>query len=153
MRNQYKILTEKYNLVLENPAGWDLTKTDPWYTVLKRDIPLTPEAYADFINWFNKHGEEWAEYNYEMPPGQHCANDFLEHLMDFSIDDIYNDKDFEKWVETQPKDPGYIEKVIASKAKKIVIKIVYDEFKNWYGQVQKRIAALNKDNPGIEMDI
>ena len=153
MRNQYKVLTEKYNLILENPAGWDLIKSDPWYTILKRLMPLTPESYTDFINWFNKHGEEWAEYNYEMLSGQHCANDLLEHIMDLSVDDIYSDKNFDEWVKTQPKDPGYIEKVINSNAKRMVTKIVYDGFKTWYDQEQKRLAALNKDNPGIEMDI
>ena len=53
----------------------------------------------------------------------------------------------------QPNDPGYVERVINSQARKMVTKIVYDGFKAWYEQEQKRLAALNKDNPGIEMDI
>ena len=30
---------------------------------------------------------------------------------------------------------------------------LYDEFIPWYKYEQTRLAALNKDNPGIEMDI
>ena len=116
-------------------------------------MPVTPKLYTDFINWFNKHGEEWAQYNYEMPPGQFCGNDFLEHLFDIVSEDIHNDKNFKKWAERLPDDPVRIKNVVDNKANIMVTNIVYDEFKNWLEQEQKRLAALNKDNPGIEMDI
>jgi len=40
-----------------------------------------------------------------------------------------------------------------NKAIKYTLKNLRNKFLSWWKQEQKRLAALNKDNPGIEMDI
>ena len=56
MRNQYKVLAEKYQLIVEAPAQkWDIKPGDVWYNHIKNSgLPM------EIIDWFNTHGKKWA---------------------------------------------------------------------------------------------
>ena len=120
MSKTYKILAEKYALIVEGEP-WNLLVNGAWVSYIKKSgLPHTPE----YIKWINNYGEQFAINRYNMPPGAFCADDFFEFL--------------------------YIKHEDITTA---VSKLYKEGFLPWREQEQKRLAALNKDNPGIEMDI
>lgn len=140
MRNQYKVLAEKYNLVSEGTPEWDIQPTDKWYKIFKaRKLPY----FKEFIYWLNNYFEEWART--EMFDHMDNVDDLLGHIFNYKykyageyIDDEEDEED----------SPSLQRLEIAERD---TIEEVYDlAFLPWY---EERRAVLNKDNPGIEMDI
>lgn len=146
MRNQYKVLAEKYNLVSEGTPEWDIQPTDKWYKIFEaRKLPY----FKEFIYWLNNYFEEWART--EM-----FGDDYFNTLHMDNVDDLlghifnYKYKYCGEYIDDDEEDEEDEEKRLEI-ARSDTIEEVYDlAFLPWY---EERVAALNKDNPGIEMDI
>jgi hypothetical protein len=167
MRDQYKVLAEKYSLITEGLPShnnglpwWYLEKTDYWYNKI---ISLTSSGRPvglDIINWFNKYGLQWA-FKYEgyakyvagIPVEDLVGIGFLEWLRDDIIEKIQKQEaeDFSDYYENEKEELKRIE----SEAERKVVQILYRKgLEPWLAEQERlRIDALNKDNPGIEMDI
>jgi len=166
MRDQYKVLAEKYTLFVEaeehqeDITPWALEKTSNWYKDLRKNLN---SRFADrLINWFNNHGEQWAlqfpgyqNYIADVPPGEDLyGGGFLDWWEEELIDEILND-----WENEYDLDEYDRRKRSGKKLKYYVCdkmqEIMFTSGLNpWLAEQERlRIAALNKDNPGIEMDI
>lgn len=156
MRNQYKVLAEKYHIICE---AEDTTSndTDPFegfiyeYSVysLINDIRHWPHA-KEFIDWlFNKSDsysadlKEFAEQN-DIESAIEAACMYFDSSAENFVDGYkaIADEEEEENVEDNARD-----------AVTQTVKDAYNYFMGWWSKEQARLAALNKDNPGIEMDI
>jgi len=155
VRNQYKVLAEKYNLVSEGTPKWDIQPTDNWYEVFEAyKLP----HFKEFIYWLNNYSKEWARN--EMFGDDHFntlhmdnVDDLIDHIYDHKYSYVGDDPDFADRLkiddeEDDEEDTHPLQHEIAVRN---TVEEVYDlAFLPWY---KERQAALNKDNPGIEMDI
>jgi hypothetical protein len=168
MRNQYRVLAEKYSLVNEGLPShnnglpwWYLEKTDYWYKYISKTHASGRPVGLDIIDWFNKYGLQWA-FGYEayekdvasIPVEDLVGIGFLDWLRDAIIEKIQKQKaeDFSDYYENEKKE-------LESEAEQRVVDALYhDGLIPWIAEQerireQKRLDALNKGNPGIEMDI
>ena len=165
MRNQYKVLAEKYYIICEaeDTASND---SDPFegfiyeYSVysLINDIRHWPHA-KEFIDWlFNKSDIYSADLK-ELAED----NDIVSAI---EAACVYFDASAENFVAGYQARAEYSEDEeeaeldamdnLEDNARDVVERIVkdaYSHFMEWWSKEQARRAALNKDNPGIEMDI
>ena len=154
MRNQYKVLAEKYQLIVEASAQkWDIEPGDVWYNHIKNSgLPM------EIIDWFNTHGKKWASEVLSLINLDDWSGEaFLEWSENNMLIKIYDEeeplKGLNPFQHLQAGFPAGTKERIKNKAIKYTLMNLYDEFLPWYKYEQKRLAALNKDNPGIEMDI
>jgi len=166
MRDQYKVLAEKYSLVSEGLSShnngipwWHLEKTDYWYNYISITRFSGHLVGPDIIDWFNKYGLPWA-FKYEgyakyvagIPVERLVGIGFLDWLRDSIIEDIQNEMEyFSDYYKNEKEELKRVE----SEAERKVLQILYRQgLKPWLAEQERlRIDALNKDNPGIEMDI
>lgn len=155
MRNQYKVLAEKYHIICE---AKDTTSndSDPFegfiyeYSVysLINNIRHWPHA-KEFIDWlFNK-----SDF-YSADLKKFAKQNDIESAIEAAC--MYFDASAENFVDGYEFDKRNFEINVEDNARDAVtqtVKNAYDEFIPWYKYKQKRLAALNKDNPGLEMDI
>ena len=169
MRNQYKVLAEKYDQVLEarkpkaNNSESELLPYDIWKknwinTAFKKAYPIfnkllnDPEAKKDY--WKNPLiSEPYSPLDQAhkdliktFSQNERKLNTRSEYITDYIHEFLVNTE----WVVYNIK---YVLKEYRSSLLLPIIDIygvkMYDE----YVRERKRQAALNKDNPGIEMDI
>jgi len=169
VRNQYKVLAEKYHIICE---AEDTTSNDidPFngyiyeYSVysLINDIRYWPHA-KEFIDWlvnksdtYSRDLTEIAENNDVSAIEAACI--YFDGSAENYIDG-YNARADDREEDEEESD-GYFEdedKSVEDDARDNVgqtVKDAYSHFmKEWWPKEQARLAALNKDNPGIEMDI
>ena len=111
----------------------------------------------EIIDWFNTHGKKWASEVLSCNIDDWRGEDFLEWSENNMRNQIYDEEELLKGLNPfQVLPPGFpagTKERIKNKAIKYTLMNLYDEFIPWYKYEQKRLAALNKDNPGIEMDI
>jgi hypothetical protein len=150
MREQYKVLSEKYTLVLESSPGWvHIQPTDNWYKVIKKyKLP----HFESFIYWLNNHSKEWAinQWEAEMDSVIEVLDGIEEDIQEATLERLM-DKLKADYSEDDLESVYKLSNVIAERD--TVLDTYNFEFLPWHEQEQKRLAALNKDNPGIEMDI
>ena len=146
MRNQYKILAEKYHTICEdedvklgasrpfNNFSYDESEFN-----LIKEIQDWPHA-KKFVEWLvnkSKWDEDMAEY---------AADNDITNEVELAC------QFFDNMAENY-SDGGYTKKVFDEIILGMLSDLYEDFIKIWWPQEQKRLAALNKDNPGIEMDI
>ena len=171
MREQYKVLAEKYSLITEGhpPLNngipwWHLEKTDYWYNYISLFRVSGQPVGQEIIDWFNNYGLRWA-FGYEAYE-KDVVNDkvedlvgvgFLDWLRDAIIEDLEKkdySPDFYKNNWHRPHLREEIKQLEEEAEQKVVDALYHDGLKPWLAEQERlRVAALNKDNPGIEMDI
>jgi len=112
----------------------------------------------EIIDWFNTHGKKWASEVLSLINLDDWSGEaFLEWSENNMLSKIYDEEELLKGLNPfqhlQTGFPAGTKERIKNKAIKYTLMNLYDEFIPWYKYEQKRLAALNKDNPGIEMDI
>ncbi len=151
MRNQYKVLAEKYHIICEakkvklrepNPFGSFVYQSDEFNLI--KEIQGSPHP-KEFVKWLvNK-----SEYNddiAEFAADNNITNE-VELACRFFDNYAANVRDSELALsdDADEKTYDYMSGMISE---------YYEQFiKEWWPQEKKRLAALNKNNPGIEMDI
>jgi len=151
VRNQYKALAEKYHIICEaknvklrepNPFGSFVYQSDEFNLI--KEIQGSPHA-KEFVKWLvNK-----SEYNddiAEFAADNNITNE-IELACWFFDNYAANVRDSELALsdDADEKTYDYMSGMISE---------YYEQFiKEWWPQEKKRLAALNKNNPGIEMDI
>ncbi len=151
MRNQYKVLAEKYHIICEaknvklrepNPFGSFVYQSDEFNLI--KEIQGSPHA-KEFVKWLvNK-----SEYNddiAEFAADNNITNE-VELACRFFDNYAANVRDSELALSDDASEETY-------DYMSGMISEYYEQFiKEWWPQEKKRLAALNKNNPGIEMDI
>lgn len=165
MRDQYKVLAEKYSLVTEafnyswNHIG-SYSKERMVEGCIRNKIPLK------FIDTLESNlGEQFGEYvrnNNLLAFGGHeikyltIAWD-LQRMWDFTLFKMEEDARQEiikHFGGEEPTEAQLIRMDVYSNCLNKAILFLYNHYQKWYKEVvQPRLDALNKDNPGIEMDI
>ena len=151
MRNQYKVLAEKYHIICEakkvklrepNPFGSFVYQSDQFNLI--KEIQGSPHA-KEFVKWLvNK-----SEYNDDIAEFAADNNTTNEVELACWFFDNYaaNVRDSELGLSDDADEETYV-------YMSGMISEYYEQFiKEWWPQEKKRLAALNKNNPGIEMDI
>ena len=156
MRNQYKVLAEKYYTICE---AEDTTSndSDPFegfiyeYSVysLINDIRHWPHA-KEFIDWLFNKSDNYSAYLKEF-----AEDNGIDSAIEAAC--MFFDGSAENYVDGYSARSGEEEGNIEDNARDVVAQTVKDAYSNfievWWPKEQARLAALNKDNPGIEMDI
>jgi hypothetical protein len=151
VRNQYKVLAEKYHIICEaknvklrepNPFGSFVYQSDEFNLI--KEIQGSPHA-KEFVKWLvNK-----SEYNddiAEFAADNNITNE-VELACRFFDNYAANVRDSELALSDDASEETY-------DYMSGMISEYYEQFiKEWWPQEKKRLAALNKNNPGIEMDI
>ena len=166
MRNQYKVLAEKYHIICEAEDTIS-NDFDPFkgfiyeYSVysLINDIRHWPHA-KEFIDWlFNKSD------SYSADLKELAEDNDIESAIEAAC--VYFDASAENFVAGYQARAEYSEDEeeaeldtmdnLEDNARDAVTQTVKDAYTHfmevWWPKEQARRAALNKDNPGIEMDI
>jgi hypothetical protein len=151
VRNQYKVLAEKYHIICEaknvklrepNPFGSFVYQSDEFNLI--KEIQGSPHA-KEFVKWLvNK-----SEYNddiAEFAADNNITNE-VELACRFFDNYAANVRDSELALSDDASEETY-------DYMSGMISEYYEQFiKEWWPQEKKRLAALNKNNTGIEMDI
>ena len=136
MRDQYKLLQEKYQLIVENDENLNvwLEEWDRWYADPKIDRDLFKIFLTELIKQSGK-----------------TVQDFIS---------FYHDEAFEDCIRIEQEESGHdISETDWEPDDESVHQRMWDNFEITYNQEhlrkieKQRQTALNKDNPGIEMDI
>ena len=146
MRNQYKVLAEKYYTICETkdvtlgrhgPFG-DFVYQKSVYN-LAIDIKDWPHAKY-FVDWLVNESETYSDDILEHSEAEttiEAACEFFDNMAQNYVD-YY----------------GYHKSKEARDQITSMVSDAYSDFiGEWWPKEQARLAALNKDNPGIEMDI
>lgn len=149
MRNQYKVLAEKYHIICEaknvkinkmerepNPFGSFVYQSDEFNLI--KELQGSPHA-KEFVKWLvNK-----SDLNDDILEFDNDTTNEVELACRFFDNYAANVRDGE--ARDNFKNDDYMSGMISE---------YYEQFiKVWWPQEKKRLAALNKNNPGIEMDI
>ena len=149
MRNQYKVLAEKYHIICEaknvklrepNPFGSFVYQSDEFNLI--KELQGSPHA-KEFVKWLvNKSdlNDDILEFDNDITNEVELACRFFDNY-------AANVRDSELALsdDAAEKTYDYMSGMISE---------YYEQFiKEWWPQEKKRLAALNKNNPGIEMDI
>ena len=149
MRNQYKVLAEKYHIICEaknvklrepNLFGSFVYQSDEFNLI--KEIQGSPHA-KEFVKWLvNKSdlNDDILEFDNDITNEVELACRFFDNY-------AANVRDSELALsdDAAEKTYDYMSGMISE---------YYEQFiKEWWPQEKKRLAALNKNNPGIEMDI
>ena len=135
MRNQYKVLSEKYQLIVENDIN--LEELNVWLEEWDNptiDRDLFKIFLIELIKESGKTVQDFFSFHYE---------DAFEDCIEIKQEQSGHDISETDW---EPDDDSVYERM-------------WDNFEITYNQERlrkiekQRQAALNKDNPGIEMDI
>ena len=164
MRNQYKVLAEKYTLITEFNYSWNRIGSYSKEQMVKRcvrnNIPL------EFIDTLESDlGEQFGEYirknNLLALEGRTLKylgiTWDLQKLWDFTVFKMEEDakQEIKKYSGgEEPTEAQLISMNFYNNSLNRAILFLYNHYQKWYKEVvQPRLDALNKDNPGIEMDI
>jgi hypothetical protein len=168
MRNQYKLLAEKYNLIKESfNHYWGRIGSNSKRQMVKgctrNNIPL------DFINTLESDlGEQFGEYvktnnllSFEDRQLKYLDIVWdLEKLYDFTsfkMEENIKQELRQRYKGKEPTEAELMHELMHdnfydNSSRTMVF--LYNHYQKWYKEVeQPRLDALNKDNPGIEMDI
>ena len=164
MRDQYKVLAEKYTLITEAfNFSWNYigsySKQQMVDSCVRKNIPL------EFIDTLESDlGEQFGEYvkknnllsfvNHELKYLNIVWD--LQKLYDlttYKMEENIKEELRQKY-NIEPTESELIRAGAYEKAYNRAIIFLYNHYQKWYKEVvQPRLNALNKDNPGIEMDI
>jgi len=164
MRNQYKVLAEKYTLITEFNYSWNYigsySKEQMVKSCIRYNIPL------DFIGTLESNlGEQFGEYirknnllAFEGRALKYLGITWdLQNLWDFTV--FKMEEDIKQEIKKhfggeEPTEAQLIRMNAYNNALNRSIVFLYNHYQKWYKEVvQPRLDVLNKDNPGIEMDI
>jgi hypothetical protein len=165
MRNQYKVLSEKYTLITEafnhswNHIG-SYSKERMVSGCIRNKIPL---EFIDILE--SDLGEQFGEYvrnnnllafNGRTLKYVTIAWD-LQRMWDltlFKMEDDARQEIIKHYGGEEPTEAQLIRMNVYNNSLNKTILFLYNHYQKWYKEVvQPRLDALNKDNPGIEMDI
>ena len=146
MRNQYKVLTEKYALITEM-GGTVEDWCDYFYSELSPDFWPGPINSWDGLEYFKKWTERKVNAkNGNQPPFitfNEYYKDIAEGYLDFADDDEFNsDSDAEDSARR-----AYLH--MHKWYKKFLQNVESPEYKEWQAVKEQ----LYKDNPGVNIDI
>ena len=137
MRNQYKLLSEKYNAINDvhtlNEENNNIEFVNDIFKYIKG---ITLEEAEELIHYVDT---KLRRINGFHPDGETIEEIYFQFVWVYGEENGLIDRHGANW-----KSPADREK-----AKKHVMQEMYNAC---IGE-RKRLAALNKDNPGIEMDI
>ena len=156
MRNQYKVLAEKYNIICEAED-----------VILGRDGPFENFAYEESVYNLISVIKDWPHSKKFIDWLVNKSDTYSADITDFaSQNDIesaieaacmYFDASAENYVDGYSARSGEEEGNIEDNARDVTTRVIrkaYNYFmRDWWPKEQARLAALNKGNPGIEMDI
>ena len=165
MRDQYKVLAEKYTLITEafnyswNHIG-SYSKERMVSGCIRNKIPL---EFIDILE--SDLGEQFGEYvrnnnllefNGRTLKYVTIAWD-LQRMWDltlFKMEDDATQEIKKHFGGEEPTEAQLLRMNVYSNSLNRAILFLYNHYQKWYKEVvQPRLDALNKDNPGIEMDI
>jgi hypothetical protein len=165
MRNQYKVLVEKYDLIKES-FGYSWNRIDSYSKEQMVERCLPNNIPLEFIDTLESDlGEQFGEYvkknNLLAFEGRALKYLYitwdLQNLWDFTsfkMEEDAKQKLKKHFGGKEPTESQLLRMNAYTNSLNKSIIFLYNHYQKWYKEVvQPRLNALNKDNPGIEMDI